>query len=70
VIPQHGGKSDSNIFAGNLRGGSDDIRKHKWFKGLDWEAVLRCEIQAPIIPELRHPADTHNFEMSLSVRQL
>ena len=48
--------------AGNLRGGADDIRKHKWFKGLNWEAILRCEIQAPIVPEFRHRADTCNFE--------
>ena len=48
--------------AGNLRGCADDIRKHKWFKGLNWEAILRCEIQPPILPELRHGADTRNFE--------
>lgn len=47
---------------GNLRGGADDIRKHKWFKGLDWEAVLRSEINPPILPELRHETDTRNFD--------
>jgi len=45
-----------------LRGGADDIRKHKWFKGLDWESVLRCEVNPPILPELRHSADTRNFD--------
>ena len=47
---------------GNLRGGADDIRKHKWFKGLDWESVLRCEVNPPILPDVRHSTDTRNFD--------
>lgn len=47
---------------GNLRGGGDDVRKHKWFKGLDWEAMLRCEVNPPILPDVRHGTDMRNFD--------
>ncbi|KAI9593253.1 kinase-like domain-containing protein [Syncephalis fuscata] len=47
---------------GNLRGGAEDIRKHKWFRDVDWVALLNREIQAPIVPNSRHPGDTSNFE--------
>jgi len=46
---------------GILKGGADDIQKHKWFKGIDWDAMLRKEIPPPIVPEVRHAADTKNF---------
>ena len=48
---------------GTLKGRAYDIQKHKWFKGIDWEAMLRKEIPPPIVPEVRHPADTRNFEV-------
>ena len=47
---------------GNLRAGSDDIRRHKWFKGIEWEEILRCQFKPPIVPELRHETDTRNFD--------
>lgn len=47
---------------GNLKAGSDDIKKHKWFKGVDWQALLGRNIPAPIVPICTHPGDTRNFE--------
>jgi serine/threonine protein kinase len=47
---------------GNLKGGADDIKKHKWFKGLDWTQLVQKQILAPIIPQITHPGDTRNFE--------
>mmetsp|Transcript_73428 Transcript_73428/g.153268 ORF Transcript_73428/g.153268 Transcript_73428/m.153268 type:complete len:348 (+) Transcript_73428:197-1240(+) len=47
---------------GNLKGGADDVRKHKWFKGIEWDGLLRRQSPPPIVPELRHPADTRNFD--------
>ena len=29
---------------GNLKGGADDVKKHKWFKGLDWDALYNKQI--------------------------
>lgn len=47
---------------GNLKGSSQDVKSHKWFADVDWDAVLNCKIEAPIIPGCSHPGDTTNFE--------
>ncbi len=47
---------------GGLRNGVEDVKRHKWFAGLDWSALYACKIKAPFQPEVRHAADTHNFE--------
>ncbi|GAA5878131.1 hypothetical protein JCM1840_002251 [Sporobolomyces johnsonii] len=35
---------------GNLKNGAQDVKNHQWFEGVDWDAVKRKEIRAPIIP--------------------
>jgi hypothetical protein len=35
---------------GNLHGGIKDIKEHKFFKGLDWDALLGQRLQAAHIP--------------------
>ncbi|KAJ2956735.1 hypothetical protein NQZ79_g7447 [Umbelopsis isabellina] len=47
---------------GNLKGGAEDVKKHKWFRDVDWFGLLEKKVQAPIIPPYRHPGDTSNFE--------
>uniref|UniRef100_A0A7R9UVA8 Uncharacterized protein n=1 Tax=Diacronema lutheri TaxID=2081491 RepID=A0A7R9UVA8_DIALT len=47
---------------GNLKGGADDIKKHKWFVGLDWEQLHAKELSAPILPEVKSKDDTSNFD--------
>jgi len=47
---------------GNLKDGVNDIRNHKWFKGIDWTALYQCKIKAPYKPECSGPGDTHNFD--------
>jgi CRP-like cAMP-binding protein len=32
---------------GNLKGGTDDIKSHKWFSGVDPEAYIKKQIRAP-----------------------
>ncbi|CDS05144.1 Putative cAMP-dependent protein kinase 9 [Lichtheimia ramosa] len=54
--------SDRTKRLGNLKGGSDDIKRHKWFRGVDWIGLLEKTVRAPIIPKYRHPGDTSNFE--------
>mmetsp|Transcript_52570 Transcript_52570/g.128467 ORF Transcript_52570/g.128467 Transcript_52570/m.128467 type:complete len:350 (-) Transcript_52570:50-1099(-) len=55
-------QTDRSKRYGNLKGGADDVRKHKWFKGLDFDLLLKRQSPPPIVPEVRHPADTRNFE--------
>lgn len=47
---------------GNLRGGADDVRRHKWFRGVDWAVLQAKGVQAPIVPVVAGPGDTRNFE--------
>jgi len=46
---------------GNLIGGSQDVLDHPWFRGVDWDALERCEIRAPIIPHTSSLDDTRHF---------
>jgi len=47
---------------GNLKNGVEDIKKHKWFKGVEWEPLIEKTQPAPIVPEVRHEGDTQHFE--------
>jgi len=47
---------------GNLRGGGDDVRKHKWFRGLDFSALFHRSVPAPFVPETKSEDDTRQFE--------
>jgi len=47
---------------GNLRGGGDDVRKHKWFRGLDFMKLFHRQLEAPFVPVTQGEADTRQFE--------
>jgi serine/threonine protein kinase len=47
---------------GNLRGGAGDVKRHKWFRGVDWDGLKARTVRSPIQPRYRHPGDTGNFE--------
>ena len=34
-----------------LAGRANDIKKHRWFEGLDWEALEARKVQPPRIPK-------------------
>jgi len=50
----------------SLRLGCQDngetIKHHKWFRGVDWDEVLRREIPAPWVPTLKNEEDCSWFE--------
>lgn len=46
---------------GNLKNGVDDIKKCKWFVGLDWDQLLGREIPAPYKPQVKSNTDTSKF---------
>ncbi|KAJ1565499.1 camp-dependent protein kinase catalytic subunit [Cladochytrium tenue] len=48
---------------GNLRGGSGDIKRHKWFAGVDWEALVALQVRAPYVPPSKGDGDTSNFDV-------
>jgi len=47
---------------GNLKSGSDDIVKHKWFASLDLQELIAQKIPAPYKPQMADEHDTSNFE--------
>jgi len=45
-----------------LRGGCDDIKDHKWFSSLSFDALVKRELKAPWVPKLKGDTDTSNFD--------
>ena len=42
--------------------GIESVKKHRWFRGVDWTLVLRKGIPPPWVPEIRSQDDTHFFD--------
>ncbi|XP_036883606.1 cAMP-dependent protein kinase catalytic subunit PRKX isoform X1 [Sturnira hondurensis] len=47
---------------GNMKNGADDVKRHRWFRSLDWEAVPQRKLKPPILPKVCGEGDTSNFE--------
>ncbi|KAI5639656.1 protein kinase domain-containing protein [Phthorimaea operculella] len=47
---------------GVMKNGVMDFKNHKWFKGIEWEAILNCRFPPPFIPKSTSPGDTGNFD--------
>lgn len=47
---------------GNLKGGINDIMKHKWFGSFDWAGLEDLSIAVPYVPTIKSATDTSNFE--------
>ncbi|XP_031625658.1 ribosomal protein S6 kinase alpha-4-like [Contarinia nasturtii] len=41
--------------------GADEIKAHRFFKGIDWVKLAKKEIDAPFKPNIKHRLDTSNF---------
>ncbi|XP_055636184.1 cGMP-dependent protein kinase, isozyme 1 isoform X2 [Toxorhynchites rutilus septentrionalis] len=48
---------------GYQRGGVQDIKKHKWFQGFDWEGLANLTLKSPLQPKLKGPLDMSNFDV-------
>uniref|UniRef100_A0A5F8GZW0 Protein kinase cAMP-dependent X-linked catalytic subunit n=1 Tax=Monodelphis domestica TaxID=13616 RepID=A0A5F8GZW0_MONDO len=47
---------------GNMKNGADDVKKHRWFRSVDWDAVPQRKLKPPIVPKVSNDGDTSNFE--------
>lgn len=47
---------------GCLKNGPEDIKRHKWFKGIDWDKVYQRKLKPPYVPAFKSPDDTSNFD--------
>lgn len=46
---------------GNLKGGANDIKEHRWFKSFDWKLLIKKETKPFFIPKINNEGDTSNF---------
>lgn len=46
---------------GNMKNGVNDIKRHKWFKEVDWVLLFNERIQMPAVPAITFQGDTSNF---------
>mmetsp|Transcript_54443 Transcript_54443/g.153325 ORF Transcript_54443/g.153325 Transcript_54443/m.153325 type:complete len:375 (-) Transcript_54443:146-1270(-) len=47
---------------GCLKNGAEDIQKHKWYKGTDWELLLARRVKPSFIPAVKAADDTSMFD--------
>ncbi|KAH9883210.1 protein kinase-like domain-containing protein [Xylariomycetidae sp. FL2044] len=48
---------------GNISGGSQPVKSHPFFHGVDWDALLRRQVRPPIQPNVRFPGDAQCFDV-------
>lgn len=48
---------------GNLKKGIQDIKNHKYFKEIEWSALLENKIEAPYIPKVSSQNDVSSFKI-------
>ena len=48
---------------GNMVGGTDDIKSHKYFETINWDSLLAQTIISPYIPKVTGPGDASNFDV-------
>ena len=46
---------------GCLKGGSQDVQAHPWFKDIDFDDILEGKAKPPIVPAMKDDLDTSNF---------
>jgi len=47
---------------GCLKDGAEDIKRHKWFKPIDWNKCYNRKLKPPFIPKFKAANDTSNFD--------
>jgi len=47
---------------GCLKAGPEDVKKHKWYKGLDWVALEQRRVEPPMLPAVKSADDTSMFD--------
>lgn len=48
---------------GGLSGGAEDVKRHRFFRGVDWEKLSQRHALPPIVPRAASPTDTSYFEV-------
>jgi len=48
---------------GDLSGGTEDVKRHRFFRGVDWDKLALRHALPPIVPHASGPTDTSYFEV-------
>jgi len=55
--------SDRSKRYGCLKNGAEDVKKHNWYKGMDWDRLLNKSVSpVPYVPAVKSIDDTSMFE--------
>lgn len=54
---------------GNLKEGPTDIKKHKWFKDINWMEMFNRKVKSPLVPPCRHLSDQRTDTSALVVSE-
>merc|ERR1719376_491269 len=46
---------------GNLKGGGNDIKEHRWFNAFDWKKLIDRQLKPPFVPKIKGEGDTSNY---------
>ena len=47
---------------GCMKCAADDVKRHKWFQGIDWQLLFERKLIAAIIPRISSTTDMSNFD--------
>jgi len=47
---------------GSMKGGAEDVKRHRWFKNVDWDDVYAKKLKPPIVPNVGHEGDARNYD--------
>lgn len=50
--------ADRSLRLGFHRNGAEEVKAHKWFRGVDWQMVLGRGVSPPWVPRIRNLIDT------------
>uniref|UniRef100_A0A3B4A662 AGC-kinase C-terminal domain-containing protein n=1 Tax=Periophthalmus magnuspinnatus TaxID=409849 RepID=A0A3B4A662_9GOBI len=48
---------------GNNKNGINDIKKHKWFQGFNWDGLRRRQLVSPLWRQVSGPTDHSHFDV-------
>jgi hypothetical protein len=48
---------------GVTRGGMFELRRHKWFDGINFSRLEQRRLPAPMIPQVKDNMDSSNFDL-------
>jgi len=54
---------NANERLGDLSGGAEDVKRHRFFRGVDWDKLEQRHALPPLVPHSTSPTDTSYFEI-------